>query len=356
VVADVYRADKEGRRPSERQLRQECAELRLYCQRWDSPDGLLTMTFAAHNRHPERKRVVCQAAIRWELVRDAHPQAHVGVQRVLTKLQLRWYWPNMGRDVRHKVRQCEICQVNKHGRLPGEAGWRRLYAGRPRQVEAVNLVKPMPTTPKENSGENPLLLEPRRQTTMRGQRRHGPGYKVVMPRAKDLARQERPLPSTEVCPLPPAPSLMPPLPDVDPEVQKPPGGGALSRDIKEGATVTSRPEAPPVKHNGPLVSKPPPSVTTPPVQSTRQPPEHLKDLVCDCAISGKYRNPARCRTGRLAKKRWSCEHHENINFCLGGIMNEIHLPETKSPNNVSQPRCSLFSYADAVKSRRAKKQ
>jgi len=109
VVADVYRAKKEGRRPSEKQLRQGCAELRLYRQRWDSlrigPDGLLTMTLAANSRHPTRERVVCPAAIRRKLIRNAHQQAHTGIQRVLTKLQLRWYWPNMGRDVRRRVRQ-----------------------------------------------------------------------------------------------------------------------------------------------------------------------------------------------------------------------------------------------------------
>jgi len=83
VVADVYRAKKEGRRPSEKQLRQGCAELRLYCQRWDSlrigPDGLLTMTLAANNRHPTRERIVCPAVIRRELICDAHEQAHTGV-------------------------------------------------------------------------------------------------------------------------------------------------------------------------------------------------------------------------------------------------------------------------------------
>jgi len=135
VVADVYRAKKEGRRPSEEQLRQGCAELRLYCQRWDSlrigQDGLLTMTLVANSRHPTRKRAVCPAAIRRELIWDAHKQAHAGVQRVLAKLQLRWYWPSMGREVRLRVRQCKICQASKHGRLPGEAGRRRLYAGRP---------------------------------------------------------------------------------------------------------------------------------------------------------------------------------------------------------------------------------
>jgi len=159
VVADVYRAKKEGRRPSEKQLRQGCAELRLYCQRWDSlwigPDGLLTMTLAANSRHPARKRVVCPAAIRRELIWDAHKQAHAGVQRVLTKLQPRWYWPSMGRDVRLRVRQCEISQASKHGRLSGEAGGQRLYVGRPWQVVAVDLVGPITLPPRKTSRNHP---------------------------------------------------------------------------------------------------------------------------------------------------------------------------------------------------------
>jgi len=44
VVADIYRAKKDGRRPSEERIRQGCAEFRLLCQRWDSlrigQDGL----------------------------------------------------------------------------------------------------------------------------------------------------------------------------------------------------------------------------------------------------------------------------------------------------------------------------
>jgi len=130
-------------------------EFRLSCQRWDSlwigQDGLLTISLAANGRHPERKRVVCPSAIRRELIWDIHKQAHAGIQRVISKLQLRWYWPKMGRDVRLRVKQCEICQASKHGRLPGEAGRRRLYAGRPWQVVAVDLVGPMPLTPRGNS-------------------------------------------------------------------------------------------------------------------------------------------------------------------------------------------------------------
>ena len=136
VVADIYRAKKEGRRPSEERIRQGCTEFRLYCQRWDSlrigQDGLLTISLAASGRHPERKRVVCPTAIRRELIWNTHKQAYAGVKRVVSKLRLRWYWPQMERDVRLRVKQCKICQASKHGRFPGELrdGGGYMLAGR----------------------------------------------------------------------------------------------------------------------------------------------------------------------------------------------------------------------------------
>jgi len=135
VVTDVYQAKKGGRQPSEEQLKQGCAKFWLFCQRWYSlqinRDKLLTITLTANGRHPKRERVACLATIRRELIWDAQKQAHAGVQRVIAKLQLRWYWSKMGRDVGLRVKQYEVCQTSKHGRLPGEARWRRLYAGRP---------------------------------------------------------------------------------------------------------------------------------------------------------------------------------------------------------------------------------
>jgi len=187
----------------------------------------------------------------------------------------------MERDVRRRVRQCETCQANKHGRLPGEAKRRTQNAEGPWQVEAVDLVEAMSMTPQGG-----------------------------------VARRERPLPSLEARSPPPAPRLTPPLPgsSTDPKMQKPPAGN--------------------------------PRETTPPGQHTRQPPAYRKDLVRDRTICGKYKDPTRYRTGRRAKRRWSYEHHKNINLCLGGITNKIHALETKCPS------LFIFSYADAVKSRR----
>jgi len=79
------------------------------------------MSVAATPGQPAGERVVCPSAIRRKLVWDTHKQAHARAQGVLTKLQLRWYWPYMEHEIRRKVRQCETCQVNKHGHSPDEA-------------------------------------------------------------------------------------------------------------------------------------------------------------------------------------------------------------------------------------------
>jgi len=134
------------------------------------------MSVAAKQGQPAGERVVFPAAIRRELVWDTHKQARAGAQRVLTKLQLRWYWPYMEHEVRCRVRQCETCQANKLGRPPDEAGrWKQNVEG-PWQVKAVDLV----------------------------------GSVSMVPQG-DVARRERPLPSREARSPPPAPRLPPPL-------------------------------------------------------------------------------------------------------------------------------------------------
>jgi len=104
VVADVCRMKREGRRPSaKQQLRQECAELRLFCRRWDSlwirSIGLLTMFVAATLGLPAGEKIVTPTVIRQKLVWDTHKQALAGAQGVLTKLQLWWYWPYMESEI-----------------------------------------------------------------------------------------------------------------------------------------------------------------------------------------------------------------------------------------------------------------
>jgi len=92
VVADLVRAKKEGRRPSEAEQRVNSAKFKYFCDCWDSlrfnSDGLLTITLAASTNHSEGERVVCPSALRQELIWDTHKQAHAGAGRVTRCLKL----------------------------------------------------------------------------------------------------------------------------------------------------------------------------------------------------------------------------------------------------------------------------
>jgi len=50
-----------------------------------------------------------------------------------------------------RIRLSKVCQASKHGCPTKTTGRRRLYADRPWQVVAVDLVGPMPTTDRGNT-------------------------------------------------------------------------------------------------------------------------------------------------------------------------------------------------------------
>jgi len=123
----------------------------------------------------------------------------------------------MEHDVRRRVRQCKTCQTNKYGRSPGEAGWWTQNVEGPWQAEAVDLVRSVSMTPHRN-----------------------------------VARRERPLPSWEARPPPPAPRLLPPLPGspTDPEVQNPPAGEDPYGDNGENTLPRQHTRQPPAYQKG----------------------------------------------------------------------------------------------------------
>ena len=97
-----------------------------------------------------RTPALCPPRWREELVWLVHRQAHAGAAAVVRRLRLSWFWPGMVRHVRRQLRTCETCQAAKHGGKTARSGRGRLYAGRPWQVVAVDLVGPMPETERGN--------------------------------------------------------------------------------------------------------------------------------------------------------------------------------------------------------------
>lgn len=79
-----------------------------------------------------------------------HRLVHSGIGKTLARVQLNWYWPGMTGEVRRVVRSCEVCQVEKSGGTGKPGSRQRLYAGRPWQKVAVDLVGPLPETPRHH--------------------------------------------------------------------------------------------------------------------------------------------------------------------------------------------------------------
>ena len=71
--------------------------------------------------------------------------------RTLARLSLSWYWPGMSRDIINIVSHCSICQKAKDNGKPTVNEKRKLYAGRPWQVVAIDLDGPMPTSHRGNN-------------------------------------------------------------------------------------------------------------------------------------------------------------------------------------------------------------
>jgi transposase InsO family protein len=95
-------------------------------------------------------RVVCPPTFRNTIIWDTHNQAHTGVFRTTKRVQLHWYWPNMNGQIRQLIKTCEVCQLGKNGGTHNPGSKQRLYAGRPWQKVAVDLVGPLPETPRGN--------------------------------------------------------------------------------------------------------------------------------------------------------------------------------------------------------------
>lgn len=77
---------------------------------------------------------------------------HFGIFKTYRRIALRYYWPNMHRDVTKFVNSCSTCLAYKtqnHATL-GEMG-RPKHCSRPHQMISIDLMGPLPVTRKQNS-------------------------------------------------------------------------------------------------------------------------------------------------------------------------------------------------------------
>ena len=151
-VGIIYNAVRTQTELTEEEVQGGSTELRILHQLFNSlrirKDGVLEVRL--HLQHRARRVILCPRQARETVIWDSHLQAHVGVHKTTERVRLTWYWPGMTADIRRAIKTCEICQVAKHGGLHPAGGRRRLFAGRPWQQVAIDLVGPFPPTSRGN--------------------------------------------------------------------------------------------------------------------------------------------------------------------------------------------------------------
>lgn len=81
---------------------------------------------------------------------------HLGVEKTLARLQLRYYWPHMASDIRKTIRQCGVCKECKPTTVPTiPVMGKQKLADHPWQIIAMDYVGPLP---KSRSGYMYLLV------------------------------------------------------------------------------------------------------------------------------------------------------------------------------------------------------
>lgn len=94
---------------------------------------------------------------RQRIIEQEHESCfHLGVEKTLSRLQLRYYWPHMASEVRKLIQRCAICKESKPATVPTVPimGKQKL-ADHPWQIIAMDYIGPLP---KSKSGNIHLLV------------------------------------------------------------------------------------------------------------------------------------------------------------------------------------------------------
>ena len=152
AVATMYERIKSHRPLSTSELtlaEPELKKLSEYYSRMSINQEQLLIIERSHNNR-RLTAVVCPPQIRESVIWDVHKQDHAGISRTTSRIKLKWFWPGMTNQVRRSIKTCEVCQLAKHSNPQRRSTNRHLTAGRPWQWVAVDLVGPLPETPRQN--------------------------------------------------------------------------------------------------------------------------------------------------------------------------------------------------------------
>ena len=114
----------------------------ILMRKWESDDGK-EITWKIVLPHSLRSMVM-------EELHGSNTAGHLGVNKMLHKLQRRYYWVGLAADVRLWVRRCSTCARLKNPSKKNKAPLQRYRVGAPLERVAMDILGPLPETERGN--------------------------------------------------------------------------------------------------------------------------------------------------------------------------------------------------------------
>jgi len=89
--------------------------------------------------------VVVPGKISGKLIDTVHRQfGHIGTYKTSKYIQGIYYWKGMSRDIRRRIRGCDICQRVKHNNINMEGKYKAIIPDQPNEIISVDFYGPLP--------------------------------------------------------------------------------------------------------------------------------------------------------------------------------------------------------------------
>ena len=152
----LLQGKEEDRKPDEGEMRTESRTSRRMLQIWDQLlvcDGVLYRHFKTPDGNKTSLQMVVPQDLRREVLVDLHEGTmggHLGVEKTLSKLKERFYWPGYHTDVQNWCRNCPVCTSRKNLAPKARAPLTSIKTGYPLQMVAMDILGPFPESPTGN--------------------------------------------------------------------------------------------------------------------------------------------------------------------------------------------------------------
>ena len=155
-LGPLLRGKQHGCKPCIEDLGPTSRETRRLLQIWDQlqvNDGVLCRLYLPVHTEGPRAQQLVPKALQNEVLCQLHEGiggGHLGIDKTLSRLKERFYWPGHHMDVTNWCRSCKTCASRKDPPRRPRAPLKNMKAGYPLQIIATDIIGPFPTSAEGN--------------------------------------------------------------------------------------------------------------------------------------------------------------------------------------------------------------